>query len=292
MTPYDYLLKYRNLNVPLVNGTTLLGIDVHEYRNAQDVFDPRNVDSDKTNDVDNMAADFDAGPGWHTAWAALRAKIAKHGEHVGTNKYRLRFPLPTKENPTPAVTADEVVNTSELAQAFIGKGTPELCALALRLAEAFALINPTVAALQSYCDDYIGLDCNGYVGNYLKLKGSTVVGPSTTANPSGFMPPANRLSKLEDVKVESVLCWKTAGHVAIIDYMYGPVYVPPKFDTWILRCMVCEATGARLRAGEIHTDGLNYTLYEIHPPDAHKVFKVKRGLGGTGLNEVYIGNLL
>lgn len=292
MTAYDYLLKYRNLSVKLVDGASLLGIDVHEYRNAQDVFDPRNTDNDKTNDVDNMPADLDAGPGWNTAWAALRAKIAKHGKHVGTNKYRLQFPLPTKDNPTPAVTADEIVNTAELAQAFIGKGSPEIIALALRLALAFKLVDATVAAVQSYCDAYVGLDCNGYVGNYLKLKGSSLVGPSTSANPSGFMPPDRRISKLSDVKADSVLCWKTAGHVAIVDVNLGPVLVPPKYNTEMLRCMVCESTGARRIDGDVHTDGLNYTLYEIHPPGADKVFKVKRGLGGGGLNDVYIGNLL
>jgi hypothetical protein len=42
----------------------------------------------------------------------------------------------------------------------------------------------------------------------------------------------------------------------------------------------------------VHTDGLNYTLYEIHPPKHGKVFRVKRGLGGSGLSEVYIGDLV
>jgi hypothetical protein len=283
---------YRNLSVNLVGGKVLEGIDVHEYRNAQDVFDKRNTDKDPDNNVDNMPADLDAGPGWNVAWSALRGKIAKHGTKAGKNQYTLKFPLPTKENPTPAATATQTVNTAELAQAFTGKGTPEVIADVLRLAEAFGLVGNTVAAMQTYCDDYIGLDCNGYVGNYLKREGSLLVGPSTSANAPSFMPEIRRLSRLEDVKYRSVLCWKSAGHVAIIDLVYGRVLVPPKYNTEVLRCMVCESTGARLTAGDIHTDGLNYTLYEIHPPKAGKVFKVKRGLGGTNLNEVYIGNLV
>jgi hypothetical protein len=293
VTAYDLLNEYRNMNVRLVNGMTLFGIDVHEYRNAQDVFDKRNTDSDKTNDVDNMDADYDVGPGWHTAWGALRAKIAKHGKPMGKDLVRLQFPLPTKEAPKPAVTVEEYVFLSELAQVYTGKGTPELCTQALRLAEALGLVSPTVAAMQKYCDDYIGLDCNGFVGTYLKKRGCTVAGPQTLAYPYAFIPPPWRLSKLEDVKVDSVLCGNTAGHVAIISQVLDRVYqIPHKHSSWILRCNVCESTGARRIAGDVHTDGLNHTTYEIHAPGKDQVFKVKRGLGGSHLNDVYIGNLL
>lgn len=292
MTPYDYLRKYRELSVRLVSGGIVSGVDVHEYRNAQDVFDKRNTDSDTTNDVDHISADHDAGLGWTKGWAALRGRIAKHGKKLGGGKYTLRFPLPSKTNPTPAVTYEETVNAPELAQAFVGKGSQEIIAQALRLAEAFGLVLGNAAAMQTYCDDFIGLDCNGYVGNYLKQEGCTLVTPTTPAKPNDFLPVGRRHSKLEEVGYRSVIVWKTAGHVAIIDLVQGPVLVGPKYDTTIVRCMVCESTGARLDNKNVHTDGLNYTLYEIHPPDKNKVFKVKRGLGGGGLSEVYIGKLM
>lgn len=291
MKPYEYLRMYRDLSVSLVNGRVIPGIDIHEYRNAQDVFDPRNNDSDPDNNVDGMSADFDAGAGWTVAWSALRAKIAKHGKKLGKNIYSLQFPLPTKDQPAPVGGVPEVVNTAVLAQAYIGKGTPEICAAVLRFAEAFGLVAGNAAAMQKYCDEYIGLDCNGYVGNYLKQEGSKLVGPSTSANAGSFMPEVRRLSKLGDVKYRSVLCWKNVGHVAIIDLLYGPVLVGPDYKTEMVRAMVCESTGARLIPGDIHTDGLNYTLYEIYPPKSGKVFRVKRGLGGSRLNEVYIGDL-
>jgi hypothetical protein len=291
-TPSDYYAEYRQLTVRLVDGRILLGVDVHRYRNAQDVFDWHNTDNDPSNDVDNMRAELDAGPGWHTAWGALSAKIAQYGQQVGKDLFRLQFPLPTKADPKPAVAVDEFVFLSELAAAYIGKGTPERCAQALRLAEAFGLVSGTLGAMQKYCDDYIGLDCNGFVGGYLKRRGCTVAGPETPAYPYAFVPPNWRLSKLEDVQSESVLIWKTDGHVAIVDRVIGPVYVPPKFDSWVLRCLVCESTGAQSRQGDVNTNGLNYTTYEIHPPGRDQVFKVKRGLGGPWLNDVYIGNLL
>lgn len=292
MTPYEYLRRYRNLSVNLVGGGMVSTVDIHEYRNAQDVFDKRNTDNDPTNDVDNMAADFDATLGWTKGWAALRGEINKHGKKLGGGNYILKLPLAVKGQPAPVVTFEETVNTPELAQVFVGKGTPELIAQALRLAEAFGLVQGNAGAMQSYCDDYIGLDCNGYVGNYLKQEGCKLVGPSTPARAPSFLPEAYRHAKLDDVAYRSVICWKNAGHVAIVDFLYGTVWVGPKFDTTVVRCMVCESTGARLDSTNIHTDGLNYTLYEIHPPDKGKVFKVQRGIGGGGLNEVYIGKLI
>jgi hypothetical protein len=233
-----------------------------------------------------MDADYDAGPGWTTAWGALRGKIARHGQKFGPDKYRVKFPLPTKENPNPPVRSEETIYAAQLASVFTGKGTPDLIVQALRLAEAFGLVRPNVAAMQSYCDDYIGLDCNGFVGNYLRARGCTVVGPQTPAFPYAFVPPNWRLTKLTDVKAESVLVWKNAGHVAIVDRISGIQY------NGVLPAAVCESTGARAVARDVHTDGLNYTVYEIHPPGKDGVFKVKRGLGGAFLNDVYIGNLL
>jgi hypothetical protein len=284
--PYDYFREYRNLDVRLVNGTVLSGIDVHEYRNAKDVFNPLNTDADMSNDVDEMGADFDAGPGWTNGWGPLRSKIAKHGVKLGRDRYQVKFPLPTKENPNPAVRFDQIIYIAELARVYTGKGTPYLIAQALQLAEAFGLVQPTVAAMQTYGDNYVGLDCNGFVGNYLRARGCTVAGPETPAFPYAFVPPNWRLKKLEDVKAESVLVWKNAGHVAIVDRISGIQY------NGVLPAAVCESTGARAVPSDVHTDGLNYTVYEIHPPGKDGVFKVKRGLGGAFLNDVYIGNLL
>jgi hypothetical protein len=236
--------------------------------------------------VDEMDADYDAGPGWTNGWGALRGKIARHGQKFGPDKYRLKFPLPTKENKNPPVRFDDIIYTAQLARVYTGKATPQLIAQALRLAEAFGLVKPTVAAMQTYCDNYIGLDCNGFVGNYLRARGCTVVGPETPAFAYAFVPPNWRLSKLTDVKAESVLVWKNAGHVAIIDRISGIQY------NNVLPAAVCESTGARYVPSDVHTDGLNYTVYEIHPPGKDGVFKIKRGLGGSFLNDVYIGNLL
>lgn len=50
-------------------------------------------------------------------------------------------------------------------KSFYGKGSPEDAQITLQLAARFGLLNG--GTLQKYCDDYLGLDCNGFVGNYL-----------------------------------------------------------------------------------------------------------------------------
>lgn len=47
---------------------------------------------------------------------------------------------------------------------FVGKGAPEHCQLVLQLAQYFKLAND----LQKYADESIGLDCNGWTGNYIR----------------------------------------------------------------------------------------------------------------------------
>lgn len=52
---------------------------------------------------------------------------------------------------------------SMAAYVFAGKGSPEHCQIVLQLANQWGLApNP-----QQYADDALGLDCNGFVGNYL-----------------------------------------------------------------------------------------------------------------------------
>src|SRR5581483_10161720 len=50
-------------------------------------------------------------------------------------------------------------------KAFIGKGSPEDAQVTLQLADRFGLLGG--GTLQAYCDKYLGLDCNGFAGNYL-----------------------------------------------------------------------------------------------------------------------------
>jgi hypothetical protein len=50
-----------------------------------------------------------------------------------------------------------------LRMPFKGKGTPEHCQIVLQLAHHYGM----APDLQKYADDHLGLDCNGFVGNFL-----------------------------------------------------------------------------------------------------------------------------
>ena len=52
-----------------------------------------------------------------------------------------------------------------IARPFTGKGSPEHCQVVLQL--AVLLGETTAEKMQHYCDANLGLDCNGFVGNYL-----------------------------------------------------------------------------------------------------------------------------
>jgi len=54
---------------------------------------------------------------------------------------------------------------------FVGKGSPEAVSIVLQLAAVDLPGSPAIVSpenFQSYCDTWLGLDCNGLVGNYLR----------------------------------------------------------------------------------------------------------------------------
>lgn len=78
-------------------------------------------------------------------------------------------------------TWDEVLPLLPRAtQAFSGKGSPEDVQLTLQLAARCGVVAP--GGLQQYCDERVdpnyprlGLDCNGFVGNYLRYRKSSTL---------------------------------------------------------------------------------------------------------------------
>lgn len=92
-------------------------------------------------------------------WGALgdhfRAKQKK------TPSYRLRLIV----NRTPLEIAGREEIRMPAVRPFYGKGSPEDCQIVLQLATLLGLTTPE--RLQHWANDNIGLDCNGFVGNYL-----------------------------------------------------------------------------------------------------------------------------
>jgi hypothetical protein len=316
MTPYEYYLNYRRLNVRLAEGMMVFGIDVHEYRNAKGFWSPGGS---------TLSADYRVDNAMKNAWPELQAKIIKHGRSAGPFRYfvplGMQAPVPVDDSlpGAPPSVGWEIVDLLELSPVFYGKGKPSQIRQALRLVEMFELVADNVSAMNTYCTNYIGLDCSGFVGNFLQEMGHSSFGPQTPA--TAFAPVGSRRKSLDDIDALDVMCWKNTDHVAIIDrivttttaisdnrmlstgrrqfdmddqgggYRTGSIATPFSRRTTEVQCMVAESSAAQLVPGDSHTDGLNYTQYTIKSVNGD-VFKVQRGLGGTNLWDVYISKLL
>jgi len=156
MTPWDYALRYLPIKVP--GPTNALRINVSRYH----LGDPT---------------------------AAQQQLLGAVIDHFGSKQrkdpsYRLKLTV----NDAPLEIASRQEISRSLQVPFLGKGSPEDCQIVLQLAVLVGGIPPD--KLQAWTDANLGLDCNGFVGNYLfhevQQKGwrldpaKTDVGPSTT----------------------------------------------------------------------------------------------------------------
>lgn len=131
------------------------------------------------------------------------------------------------------------------SQCFWGKGTPDDVAHALRVVEDVALAMPNHPALQPFrdvlsgddrvakvCEKYIGLDCNGFIGNFGKENGLPSADPNLVPNLWANVGPRNEWrSSVDQIKPLDVLIWPAGAHIAIIDSIQGSQFT------------ICQATG-------------------------------------------------
>lgn len=164
MDPMYYARKYRELEIPIINDdneiTGYEKVDFSKYRMHQgwkdDVFPPGQMEF--VNAVNNYASN-----------------LYKQGKRLSVN---VRNVWDTAIFLTPDSYRDSLYNSiiTRAVQAFSGKGSPEDVQLTLQLAARCGVV--AKGGLQRYCDekvdDYarLGLDCNGFVGNYLCYRDS------------------------------------------------------------------------------------------------------------------------
>lgn len=172
---------------------------------------------------------------------------------------------------------------AKIALCFMGKGSPADIALALRLVSRYGLA-PQPGGLQAYCDANIGLDCNGFVGNYTRERGLTL-GPSTDID--AFRQKGTLRTAVGDVRDRDVMVWKDKhgkyGHITIIEALcLGPWWVEKKIYP---RCVVVESSGG------VGLHDSEYQLVGAAEDKATKrtVFTVKRPNGTS--HQVYIVSL-
>ena len=133
MTPGEYAARYLPIQVP--GPAEALPINVERYHNGAPT-----------------AAQ-------QALWSAL-------GDHFRVNQkrnsgYRLR--LIVNRMPLEIASREEIRMSA--VRPFWGKGSPEDCQVVLQLATLLRLTTPE--RLQAWTNANLGLDCNGFVGNYL-----------------------------------------------------------------------------------------------------------------------------
>jgi hypothetical protein len=129
----------------------------------------------------------------------------------------------------------------------MGKGAPQDYELALEWAVRSNKI-PTVtpASLQTWCDDHLGIDCSGFVTNYLAACGKRAYSSTTMRNTSAasYFNTAAAVNDASQVRQGDLLVWmdgnsvkRNPGHVAVVES-----YVAQSMVGGNMR--VVEATGA------------------------------------------------
>jgi hypothetical protein len=182
------------------------------------------------------------------------------------------FTLALIVNGRPATFGMWDVLAPHVRRPFSGKGSPEDCQIAAQLA---VLLNRTTAAnLQTYCDNNIGLDCNGFVGNFLwhgrakkdwlDVPGEKELGPEMSID--GFFDkgrPVSGLDKIQpgelnifglvsssSLRIVPVAVWnpngtlKEAGHIVSSEPGWFTQSVPAAGTPSFLGLYGVESTGA------------------------------------------------
>jgi hypothetical protein len=132
-SPLLYKQRYEELPVPLESGQTV-PVSIHNYVNK------------------GIKAYFNPAPE-----AAFLNTLDKTG-------IDMELRVDTGDGPRPIDKSLDANVRAYARYAFAGKGAPEHCQIVLQLADHWNLASN---GLQAYADAALGLDCNGFVGNYL-----------------------------------------------------------------------------------------------------------------------------
>jgi hypothetical protein len=262
MSPSDYLRRYRNLQVALLDGITIYNVDVHEYRNATSFYAGEVAQGDH-----NI----------HTGMAAkdqLMGRLRSRGRRISTGHYELRYSAAgqvlQRNDTTTEVLGTLIAESVKILQPFQGKGSPEEIEMVLKLAVGCGLLNPTLGDLQRYCDENIGLDCNGFVGNYVRAEGHATLTPGTHI--SRFHSTGTKRAAISEIQVRDLIVFTNNSHIMVIDSITSNA--ADSFE-----CLVAESCGSNVIRTDVHTDGLNLTHYAVNSVNRNKVFQVRRGRG-------------
>jgi hypothetical protein len=98
--------------------------------------------------------------------------------------------------------------------------------------------------MQKFCDEYIGLDCSGFVGNFIRRVKPTVGGPNSIISDLLKHHARGKRSTVDDVDALDVLIWDVPNHIAIVD-SYQQVG-----NSWQFNIAQCTGPGPILEIGK------------------------------------------
>jgi len=220
MTPLQYAKNYWEMQVPIVDDTSE---KVKEWVTVR-------VDSYRLKADDAAMRDF-----MDKARPRVDQKVGNR-----TVSESLTVFVKTSQGKDESKTfADKFTLADSAKDPFQGKGSPEDVQVTLQLAVRFGVITPAnKAAIQAYCDtDHLGLDCNGFIGNYIRHGlqkepwdvdphgNSTVIEANSSINQiMSFCTPIKSLEEIVKAPNRSyVLALVDAGNGRIRDYADNPV---------------------------------------------------------------------
>lgn len=138
-------------------------------------------------------------------------------------------------------------NKERIRTAAMGKGAPQDYELALEWAvRSNKIPNVTQASIQTYFDEHLGIDCSGFVTNYLVGCGKRTYSSNTVRNTgaASYFSVASAVNDATQVRQGDLLVWMNGnavktnpGHIAVVDS-----YVAQSRVGGNMR--VVEATGA------------------------------------------------
>jgi hypothetical protein len=116
---------------------------------------------------------------------------------------------------------------NRIRNAAMGKGAPRDYELALEWAvRSRRIASVSQTSMQTYCDDHLGIDCSGFVTNYLIAAGRKTYSDRTVRNTgaASYYDPDHAVNDPLEIRQGDLLVWmsgtsvkRNPGHVAVVE---------------------------------------------------------------------------
>lgn len=173
-------------------------------------------------------------------YRALRVPLASsESREAPTYSVRLSTYFMNSSSDTNSIRGTLQAKGDALARVGYGKGSPSDYVAALQ----WALLNDKAGSqeeLQEFCDSNLGIDCSGFVTNYLLATGKRTFKQNTAGrdpnwtNAASYYNVANAVNDPHTIRRGDLLVWMTGnsvkrspGHVALVEsYLQGGIEAP------------------------------------------------------------------